>query len=275
MPARLLTAVALAVICCLPTAATRAAEQTVSVVAVGEVQAKPDTVVFTGMISETSEKMKDAVTAFRDTRRRAMAAVKELGIENLKVETGALGMDLAGNMAGANPFGADIAEPAPEGSLTLSQAVSLTVTGLDQMEDQAVIDLVVSMLDGAREAGIKQSGMDQEAMMMMRMGMGAPATSAAVFKVSDPDAILKQATKSAMDNARKDAQFLAELAGGKIGRVVSIADAGVDDDNDTANPYAMIWGLMMDNEEGAYESPAYQPITVARGLSVTFELITE
>ena len=128
--------------------------------AVGEIKAKPDTVVFTGMIAESSQKMKDAATAFRDTRRRALAAVEGLEIENLSVSAGALSISVAGNMAQADPFGGE-AKPMPEGTLTLTQSVSLTVTGLDKMEDKAVIDLVVGIIEAAREAGIKQVQTDQ------------------------------------------------------------------------------------------------------------------
>lgn len=272
---RIMTLMTLSAMVCVAGQPTHAAEQVVSVVAVGEVKAKPDTVVFTGIITESSQKMKDAVTAFRDTRRRSLAAVEGLEIENLSVSTGALSMSVAGNMAQADPFGGE-AKPMPEGTLTLTQSVSLTVTGLDKMEDQAVIDLVVGIIEAAREAGIKQAQTDQEMMMMMRMGLGMPESSAAFFRISDPEAVRRKATKAAMDKARADAQFLAELAGGKLGRVVSISDAAaVSDESGAMNPYAMIFGMMMDEQGGEFESTSLEPITVVRGLNVTFELITE
>ncbi|MEM6505193.1 MAG: SIMPL domain-containing protein [Planctomycetota bacterium] len=256
------------------------AEQTITVNAFGEVKVKPDVLVLEGTISETNEKMKDAVTGFNDTRRRAMAAINEMGIENLAVKTSSLSMSIAGSPQGG-PFGgiADVGEVAAPGAMQISQAVTLTVTGVDKMEQQAVIDLVVKLMEGVKEAGVEMSKMDAESMMMMQMGMGGGGGGSAIYKVSDPEAAHKAATKAAVEKARADAAYLAELAGGKLGKVVAISDgiAPVSEDNSGGNPYmAMIWG-MMSGEDGSdpYATGTLDDVTVGRALSVSFELITE
>ncbi|MEO0477355.1 MAG: SIMPL domain-containing protein [Planctomycetota bacterium] len=257
-----------------------AAEQTITVNAVGEAKIKPDTLVLSGTITETNEKMKDAVTGFNSTRRRALAAVNELGIENLQVTTSSLSVGIAGAPAGG-PFGGPVpdGQPATPGALQISQSVTLTVSGIDKMEEQAVIDLVVKLLEGTKEAGVDMSTMDAETMMMMQMGLGgAGGSSATVFKVSDPDAAMKAATKAAVEKARVDASYLAELAGGKLGPVVAITYgiAPVADDSSGMNPYMMIWGMMA-GEDGVdpYSAKTTDEITVARALVVSFKLITE
>ncbi len=272
---RLLIVLALLAAAGLPASRAFAAEgQTITVSAVGEAEARPDTLVLSGLISESSPKMKDAVTAFNDTRRRALSAVNEVGLENLEITTSALSISLANGMSEFNDFGIEEEEePLPEGALTVSQSVTLTVKGLAEMEEKAVIDLVVSVIDAAREAGINLSAMDQQTMMLMRMGWGAEMPdTAAVFKLGDPEALRKEATRAAMDKARADAQFLAELAGGKLGRVVAISDGPAGDD-EQFNPYAAFYGMM--EEEIEFGSSSFEPIKVVRALSVKFELILE
>ncbi len=276
MFARLTVALTLTALTSWSTAIAQAQTPSISVTAVGEVKVLPDTVVLSGQISETSAKMKDAVTAFNDTRRRTMEAIKGVQIANLSIEASALSISLANGMGGFDDFGNDDeeAEPTPEGALTLSQTVTLTVSGLSGMEEQAVIDLVVSLIGAAQEAGVDLSASSQEQMMMMQFGMDMPAGTTAIFKIGNPEEVRKQATKAAMDKARADAQFLAELAGGKLGRVVAISDLGNGGDEQEMNPYAMIWG-MMSEEEIDNGSASYEPVPVVRGLSVQFELIFE
>ena len=254
------------------------AEQTITVSAIGQVKIKPDTLVLSGKISETNEKMKDAVTGFTDTRRRAMAALGEMGIENLNISASALSVGIAGAPQGG-PFGIiEEDQNATPGALQISQEVTLTVTGIDKMEEQAVIDLVVKLLAGTKEAGVDMSSMDAQAMMMMQMGMGGGGGSSTVFKVSDPEAAHKAATKDAVEKARADAAYLAELAGGKLGPVVAISDGPmpVGDEDSPMNPYMMIFGMMAGDESGdPYTSSTMDEIKVVRPLTVSFRLITQ
>lgn len=252
------------------------AEQTITVTAVGQATVKPDQIVLTGQLSESSEKMKDAVTAFRDTRRRAMAAIKEAGVENLIITPSALSISLSGGPQ-MNRFGGKQPEAAPAGQLVISQSVELTVNGVDKMDEQALIDLTVKLIKTAKEAGVDLSANKMQN-MMMEMGMGESIGSSAILRVSDPDTVNKAATKAAVEQARADAAYLAELAGGKLGPVVRISDAVApgDGDDSASNPYMMFFGAMMGEENtDAFSTKAFDPITVVRPLTISFELITE
>lgn len=254
------------------------ADQTITVTAVGEVKVKPDVIVLTGDISESSEKMKDAVTAFNDTRRRAMASIKETGIAGLSVSASALSVSLSGGPQ-ANPFGGGGEQPAgaTAGSLVISQSVSLTVSGIDKMEEQAVIDLTVKLIKAAKDAGVNMSSSDAQNMIMMQMGMGGGGGTSATYKLGDPQAAYKAATKDAVEKARADAAYLAELAGGKLGPVVRISDAPAptSDEGDAMNPYMMMIGAMMGQDIDANSTNTLDEITVVRPLSISFQLITE
>ena len=255
---------------------TVAEEQTITISVMGQAQAMPDIVQLTGTISENSEKMKDAVTAFRDTHRRTLAAIKALEIKNLETKTSDLSISLAGDQQIANQFGIpQVGEPQKPGSLTISQQVKLTVSGLAELEQPAVIDLVVELMDGAKEAGIESSGaMDQQAVMMMRFGMGGMAGGGgAVFKLKDPEALRKAAMKDAVSKARKDAATLAELAGAKLGGVVAISDGS--GAAATGAPAMQMWYGIQATEQDPFTSATFAPIKVGQPLTVTFKLITE
>lgn len=247
--------------------------QTITVTVLGEAQAMPDTLHISGKISENSEKMKDAVTAFRDTHRRTLASIAALKIEGLAVATKNLSISVAGDPQVANQFGIEhVGEPKQPGSLTISQEVSLTLGGLDQLDEPAVIDLVVKLMEGAKEAGIEQAAIDQAAWMRMQYGMGAAASGSAVFKLSNPASLRQRAMKDAMQKARADALALAELAGAKLGGVVSITDDGGAMEGMSQ---MQMWYGMQAGETEAFTAHTYEPIKATRPLSVTFKLITE
>lgn len=253
---------------CAP-ASAEAEQQTVSVMAVGEIKVRPDTVQISGLLSESNEKMKDAVTAFNDTRRRALASIKAAGIENLTITTSALSLSVSGDIEEYDRFGNEIAKPMPKGSLTISQSVTLKITGLDKLEEQAVIDLVVKLIGAARESGVDINAMSQADMYNYEWGNGTDTTGTAIFSISDPDKLRKDATKKAMAKARADAEFLAELAGGKLGPVVAITDGS---GGESYNPY-YYYGMMEDLDE--FSTPSLDEISVQRSLAVSFRLITE
>lgn len=250
----------------------RAEDQTVNVSAMGEIKVRPDTVEISGMLSESNEKMKDAVTAFRDTQRRAIASVQAAGIENLTVKASELSISVSGEMMEYDRFGNEVEKPLPKGSLTISQSVTLKITGLDKLEEQEVIDLVVKLIGAAREAGIDLNAISASDMQRMNWGYGIDSSGSAVFSISDPDAVRKAATKDAMAKARADAEFLAELAGGKLGPVVAIGDG--QSSQASITPYYYGYG-MAEEDLSEYATPSLDEITVYRPLAVTFRLITE
>lgn len=245
----------------------------ISVMAKGEAEVKPDTLVLNGKLSESSEKMPDAVTAFNDTRRRALEALNAIELENISIKSSSLSIDIAGDTPQNNPWGGQV-EVKPPGTLTLSQSITVTIKGIDKLEDKAVIDQVITLVKAAKEAGVEIGGMDAQAMMMMRMGYGGmPSEPAVMFQVSEPEAIKRAATKDAMEQARAEATFLAELSGGKLGKVLSIGQMP-DANNNQMNYYAMMFS-MMQGDAGEFGTNSLEPVKISRGLSVKFELIIE
>lgn len=267
---------ALLLLTCLVTTHAQAQiqENVISVTAEGQVKIRPDTIVIKGSLTESSEKMNDAVTAFSDTRRRALAAITQSEIPNLTASAGALSMSLAGDPSRFDDFGIEVKKKIPKGSLVISQSVRLQVTGIDKLKDPEVMNLVVKLLTATKDAGIEIAMSEDEAYMMMQMGMDMGSGGGVIFQISDPDNARKQAMRAAVEKAKADAQFLAELAGGKLGPVVGISDDFGDQNNyDYYYDYGYSSGSA--DESDRYSNNAYDPISVTRTLTIGFRLIAQ
>ncbi len=252
------------------------AQQGITVTAVGEAYAVPDVLVIAGTLSESAESAEDSVVAFRDSRRRAIKAIELLDLPGLRVSPGALRVTrggLAGAGMGIAVAGGIAGEDVMPGSTVISQSVVIEVPGIDAMEQEAVIDLILAITSAAADAGIAIGEMSSEDMMMMQFGQGAPATDLAGFKVSEPDAAAQQSAEDAMAQARAKAQRLADLAGVRLGRVTAIVETPVTDEADSTNGYMeLIWGLTGEDNADPDTHPALEPIPVRTQLTVTYAI---
>ena len=273
--AHLLTALAIAGSLLVGTTAA-AQQEGITVSATGEATVQPDLLVFEGKLTESAELAEDAVVAFHDSRRRALAALEALDIEGLDIQPGAIqlsrGGDMAGGMAGMiiGPGGGG--EQLPPGQIAISQNVSIKIAGIDAMDPDDLIDLILAVGSAAKEAGVGIGEMTQEDMMMMQMGQGGGSAEMATLRVSDPAAAQEEAAASAIQQARAKAQRLATLAGVELGRVTAIVELADTADESGGNGYMqMIFGMMAGGGD-PLASSSIEPITIRTMLSVTFAI---
>jgi uncharacterized protein YggE len=266
----------LAVVLALLLAPAASAQQGITVTAVGEAHAVPDVLVIAGTLSESAESAEDSVVAFRDSRRRAIKAIELLGLPGLRLSPGALRVTrggLAGGGMGIAVAGVGGGEEVMPGSTVISQSVVIEVPGIDAMEQEAVIDLILAITSAAGDAGIAIGEVSQEDMMMAQFGQGMPASDLAGFKVSDPQAAAQQSAEDAMAQARAKAQRLADLAGVRLGRVTAIVETPVAAEVDTGNSYMqLIWGLAGEDNADPDTHPALEPVPVRTQLTVTYAI---
>jgi len=253
----------------------QAQQQGITVTATGEAQVQPDVLVFEGMLTESAEQAGDAVVAFRDSRRRALASIEALEIEGLTIHPGAIKLSRGGDMAGMGgmimPGGGG--EQLPPGQVAIGQDVSIQIAGVDAMEPDALIDLILKVSSAAKEAGIGIGEMTQEDMLMMQMGQGGGSADMATLRVSDADAAQQEAAGNAIEVARAKAQRLADLAGVELGPVTAIVEIADTGDESGGNPYMnMIFGMMADGGGDPLTTSSIQPVTVRTALSVTFAI---
>jgi len=206
----------------------------IKVTGVGEVTAKPDTVVIRGEFSANADSAADALTKYRDGRRRALKMIESLGLETLSVTGNGATIVVAPMMNDRNAMraammGFDNGQPEPEGKVQVREMLSLRVGKLP--DGDAAADLVAKVLDKAKEAGIRvwsQDVVPQYYRAAMGWGAEEPKESqvAVAYSVTDRAKLEEAAFVMAMDDARKRAELLARLAGRKAGRVTSIRHEG-------------------------------------------------
>jgi hypothetical protein len=106
--------------------------------------------------------------------------------------------------------------------VSVGEQLRLVIKDADKMDQAALMDTMLKVLDTAKDAGLT-------------IGNGEPrgfnynnpmvANSLITFKVTDTTALRQAAYKQAMDDAKTKAQRLADLAGVKIGKIISVRDA--------------------------------------------------
>jgi hypothetical protein len=192
---------------------------------------KPDAVIIRGELSVTAESAGEALTKYRDSRRRAIKMLEDLAIPNFSV-TGSgptIGIGFGGDerMAIRNMMFADGGENAePKASATETLVVKITgITDLD-----AGANAVAKVIDKAKEAGIRITSPDL--MSQYEMGwLGFAGLSqrknrleaAIAYVVGERAKMEEAACAKAMEDARRRAEMLARLAGRKLGAPTAIS----------------------------------------------------
>ena len=200
----------------------------VTVVGTGVVSEKAAVAEIVAVASGEAELAADAVVKFQGSRRRALEAVKALGVANLTVK--GLGIKIShAAMAGGNNAMAMMMGQAGNTNLKpkteFSEQLSLRLAGIDELSSEDLLESLVQILDAVKDAGltIGESRNPMASLVQMQMG-GGGTRSMVTFKLGDASAARKQAYGLAMKSAREKAAHLAELSGRKLGGVRSVSE---------------------------------------------------
>jgi uncharacterized protein YggE len=247
----------------------------ISVAGSGEVKSKPNVVEINASIAGEAELAADAIVKYRDARRRAVEALTGLGLDGLKVESGGFGINQGIDNAQAQAMMQGNAGVAGKSRVTVNEQLKLTLAGLGKLKEEELLDTVLKILDTGRDAGL-QIGRPTprnyyEMQMYYNSGQGNTGGLVA-FKLIDADALREQAYKQAMDDARKKAERLANLAGVKLGRIVSVKDAvQIGSGNPQQATMMAMYGIAP-QEQTELTSGVFKEISVRVSLAVQFEI---
>jgi uncharacterized protein YggE len=136
------------------------------------------------------------------------------------------------------------------------------------------MNTVLKVLDTARDGGLViGAGSPQNFYQMQMMMQTGQAAGLAAFKIPDPAQLRSQAYQKAMEDARTKATRLAELAGAKLGRIVSVQE-GPATPQQANQMMAMIYGMMQQQSQPDPElsSNVFGDISLSVNLSVQFAL---
>ncbi|WP_240911395.1 SIMPL domain-containing protein [Paludisphaera soli] len=240
----------------------------------GSVSARPSLAEIDLDVSAAAELTGDAIVKFRDAKKRVHDAFAALKLPDVAVEERGLLLDQKG--AAFNPYMMDYGvQTKTKSEVQLSRKLVVKASGIQGMDEEAVLQLVGRLLDVAQDAGARVGPPANAAMMAYRYGNMQP-TNLVRFVVEDYDKLKEEAYAKAAADARARAERLARLNGVKLGPVLSVRE--VSSDNATRYYYS---GMMLsdaptqEEDDGARDrltTPKFQDVPIRVELQVRYAI---
>jgi uncharacterized protein YggE len=189
----------------------------------GSAKGKATEMIVEAQVTGDAELAADAVVKYRDSRKRAVAALEGLKIDGLSVESDGSSVTTAVDPQAAMMAMRGMATAAPKQRVSVGEKLRIIVKGTDKMDAQALMDATLKVLDTAKDSGLVVGDPSANTMYAYQTGQAQPI-GLATFKLGDPDSVRQQAYKSAVDDAKAKARKLADMAGVKLGPIASIEE---------------------------------------------------
>ena len=194
----------------------------VTVTGEGEIHARPDQVRVQLRVAGSGELTGDAIVKYQSALRQTEQALEKLGLEQLQVKLQGTSLAQTGGQSLQQMMMGGAANPAGKTELEFSQGVVVVLSKIRDRPEQEVVELLAKVLDAARDSGAELSGGSDNSMAQMFGVESAPVSQAATFELSDLKQLQSQASQRASEQAKAQAERLAELAGCRVGRVLSM-----------------------------------------------------
>jgi uncharacterized protein YggE len=249
----------------------RAEETGIMVSGAGQAKAKPSVIELNATVTGEAELANDAIVKYRDAKKRAIKALEGLKIEALSIESQGYSvnqaMDANQQMMMMRGMGGAPGKP----KVQVMEQIRL-VMKVEKLKEESLMDTVLKVVDTGRDAGLIVGAPPPQNYYQMQMqAQNGQATGLVAFKIPDTAALREQAYKQAMDDAKAKAKRLADLAGVKLGRILSVQDGGLARGG-TTNVYYNAYGQPMRNDETELTSGSFGDITMKVSLTVQFEI---
>ncbi|WP_337174078.1 SIMPL domain-containing protein [Paludisphaera sp.] len=254
-----------------PVAAQGVRDEGLSVVGKGSARAKPTAAEIDLDVSATAELTGDAIVKFRDAVKRVRDAFAALKLPDVAIEERGPAVSQKG--AAFNPYmGMDMgARAKTRTEVQLSRKLVVKVSGIESMEEEAVLQLVGRLIDVAQDAGA-QVGPRVDPYTAYRYDISTNS-SLVRFVVEDYDKIREEAFAKAAADARAKAERLARLNGVELGAVQSVRE------NADAQPQQRVYIYNFQDQSGDADeqrerltSPKFQAVPIQVELSVRFAI---
>lgn len=202
-------------------------DDAITVAGSAQVKAKPTEVEIGALVSGEAELTNDALVKYRDAKKRAVAAVEGLKMPGLTIESNGVSVNQAIDPNAAQMMMQGRSTNLPKPKVQASESLKIVIKGAEKATPEQMMDMVMKVIDTGRDAGLQIGPPTPTNYYQYQMAMqNGQGMNIANFKVTDPTAARDEAYKQAMDDARKRAQRLADLAGVKLGRILSVTDGG-------------------------------------------------
>ena len=243
---------------------------------IGVVEAMPDTVELTATLEGNAELADDAVKKYRDNKRRVTEALGGLKIKGLTVAGSGLAVNSGNTVNSMAAFQAAQAnQPKVADKVAVQERLTITLSGIDTMSADNILQAVTRILDVAKDAGGVIGSGAPKSMMEIQFS-GAKPAPLATFRLSKIDSLRQQAYEAALKQARAKAERLAEVAGVELGGITSIRESVPASKGDSSGgpmgAYLALFGAASSNKP-EYTSTELHNIPVTVSLSVQFDIV--
>jgi len=254
--------------------AAAADEAGITVAETGVAEAMPDSVELIGTVTGSAELAGDAVEKYRGNKRRALEALTSLKIPGMTV----VGSGLAVNSGNpANPMaafqGVQNDQPKLADKVSVQEKLAIKLAGVDTMSADDLLKAIMRIVDVAKDTGLA-IGPGPKGMIEMQIN-GETPSALATFKLSDPEPLRKKAYAAALKQARGSAEQLAQLAGVRLGEIVSIHETALASKEAKGDDVSGIYAAIFGRATGAstdYSATQLEMIPVRVTLRVRFAI---
>ena len=241
----------------------------------GEVKGRPTQVQITATVSGDAELAADAIVKYRDARRRGMEALERLKMENLVIESDGFAVNQGVDANAQQMMMRGMATASVKQHVTVVERMRLLIKTPQNLEPEGLMDTVLKVIDTARDAGLTVGpAVPTNYYQWQYYNQTGEGGSMVSFRIPDPAALRDEAYKLAMDDARKKAKRLADLAGVRLAGITSVTDSVPVKDNNSQQMYMMYayGGMPPRTDDSNLSSNVFGDIKVTVNLTVQFRI---
>jgi uncharacterized protein YggE len=254
------------------------ADEGITVAGTGQAKAKPTVVEIGATVSGEAELTADAMVKYRDAKKRAIDKLVGLKIPALSIESTGFAvnaaMDPQQQMRIMQGMGAG---EATKQKVQVTETLKLVIKDVDKLEIEGMMQTILKVVDTGKDAGLIIGPPPATNYYQIQM-QAQSGQSLMSFKLPNASVLREQAYKAAVDDARQKATKLAELAGVKLGRIISVNEGGnqASGGNDrTAQMMMMMYGwagAAGKADENELSNALFSDVTLNVRLTVQFEI---
>jgi len=261
-PLLLLISFGLALTCVSESAAQATSARSIEVIGTGKASAKPDRLLLKGFITAEDKTAKKVLNKFLKIKKSLQETVNPMDFPEVEIEFENSQFNTNFDSEEMMMGGGDGAE---SDGYYLSQPIGIRIVIGEDDAEKTTLQMLSKLVDAAETSGVS---FNEAADSMMSFSVVESGATLASGDLSDREPLKQEATKKAFEDAKSQAQELAELAGGKLGKVISIEASSIaGEDNPWAGYMTAISGLAT-----AAHSDSLTKIEVSQSLQVKFEL---
>ena len=239
--------------------------RSIEVEGTGSASAKPDSLVLDGFIASQDESAKKVLGKFLKIKKSLEETINPMDFPGVEVEFKGSALKPNVNAANAAMLMAGGGGKTAEG-YRLSEPIKILIEIEGDDSEKSILQYLSKVVDSAETIGVSFSDATNP---MMGVVMGGAKSPMARGNLKDDSKLNQDAATAAFAQAKTKAEQLAELAGGKLGKVISIADSvSVDEKSDPTAAYMN----MITGSKSEERADSINKIEVSRTLRVKFEL---